>query len=487
MTAPYSPVSDGLQANSPLDEIVASPQTHPRPPKAPKLRDSCDACASSKVKCPKDKPVCSRCARRGITCEYVATRRGERRHNRRSVNTQSTASSRNSGVAGNGRLVDVGSYSDAVISPSILNDWTMADVDSTFASPISLSIPGFYDSSHDLLGHDSLFPVFDSTSSNVQDVLDTLFPTPPSTLKDAIPEAPTISIQPNTRDLISTTGSSNTTLQTLSDIPYAQSHPTAAEPPSCGCLAQALGIMNRLFPETTGCITSQSTDNKAMPTPPTMQAVLAKNEEAIDAVTAIMRCSCTQDGYLLVVVSLIVFKVMSWYAAAARQEPPQPGIEASSTCTSSPSLTGASLLENTVQQDSSLHNSRESSHTPLTQHSLQQEHSGISRSGSVHLEQVIPGPVVIGSYCIDGQDSAHMAAQLVLSELHRVQRLVKQLEEKLKAQADNYSRQRSVKDLDAGLPMILPFSADMLHQFVLDLKKRLRELSAEIMGRLRRQ
>ncbi|KAF2468603.1 uncharacterized protein BDR25DRAFT_316063 [Lindgomyces ingoldianus] len=29
----------------------------------PKLRDSCDACASSKVKCHKEKPTCSRCAK----------------------------------------------------------------------------------------------------------------------------------------------------------------------------------------------------------------------------------------------------------------------------------------------------------------------------------------------------------------------------------------------------------------------------------------
>src|SRR5947208_442156 len=62
-------------------------------PAAPKLRDSCHACASSKLKCYKEKPTCSRCAKRGITCEYVATKRGGRKHeNRSSINDSSNTS-----------------------------------------------------------------------------------------------------------------------------------------------------------------------------------------------------------------------------------------------------------------------------------------------------------------------------------------------------------------------------------------------------------
>ncbi|KAI0121126.1 hypothetical protein BJ170DRAFT_688211 [Xylariales sp. AK1849] len=44
-----------------------------------KLRDSCQACAVSKVKCPKEKPVCSRCSDRGMTCQYLFIRRPGRR------------------------------------------------------------------------------------------------------------------------------------------------------------------------------------------------------------------------------------------------------------------------------------------------------------------------------------------------------------------------------------------------------------------------
>lgn len=58
-----------------------------------KLRDSCHACAVSKVKCPKEKPSCSKCECRGITCQYfLAKRPGRRREN--NVNTTGKCTSR---------------------------------------------------------------------------------------------------------------------------------------------------------------------------------------------------------------------------------------------------------------------------------------------------------------------------------------------------------------------------------------------------------
>ncbi|KAJ5722351.1 hypothetical protein N7488_000386 [Penicillium malachiteum] len=40
-----------------------------------RLKDSCDRCASSKVRCSKDKPSCARCAKLGFTCLYSPARR----------------------------------------------------------------------------------------------------------------------------------------------------------------------------------------------------------------------------------------------------------------------------------------------------------------------------------------------------------------------------------------------------------------------------
>src|SRR3569833_3157359 len=46
--------------------------------KPQKLRESCDECATSKIKCTREKPVCWRCRRRGLTCQYMASRRAGR-------------------------------------------------------------------------------------------------------------------------------------------------------------------------------------------------------------------------------------------------------------------------------------------------------------------------------------------------------------------------------------------------------------------------
>ena len=44
-----------------------------------KLRDSCDGCSDAKIKCKKEKPACSRCNIKGLTCCYGPSHRSGRR------------------------------------------------------------------------------------------------------------------------------------------------------------------------------------------------------------------------------------------------------------------------------------------------------------------------------------------------------------------------------------------------------------------------
>ena len=46
-----------------------------------KLRDSCDGCSEAKIKCNKEKPVCSRCNTKRLTCCYGPSHRSGRRSN----------------------------------------------------------------------------------------------------------------------------------------------------------------------------------------------------------------------------------------------------------------------------------------------------------------------------------------------------------------------------------------------------------------------
>ena len=47
---------------------------------APKLKDSCDRCSASKIRCTKEKPSCARCEKMGYTCFYSPARRVGRPH-----------------------------------------------------------------------------------------------------------------------------------------------------------------------------------------------------------------------------------------------------------------------------------------------------------------------------------------------------------------------------------------------------------------------
>ncbi|RYP72747.1 hypothetical protein DL770_007924 [Monosporascus sp. CRB-9-2] len=208
-TAAQSPLADAdMSIAAALAPAAASAPTtsssrRSAPPAGPKLRDSCHACASSKVKCHKEKPTCSRCSKRGITCEYFVIRRGGRtNHERRSTISSSDAGSSTITVkqnipalsgwfASNSMLsIDFAvspmvphpspgptpSTSSANFLPDVcpvdpalgslsrgLTDLNTTDIDKFFASPISLSDTDFLNQSDFFSGIDSA-----STSSSGQ-------------------------------------------------------------------------------------------------------------------------------------------------------------------------------------------------------------------------------------------------------------------------------------------------------------------------------
>lgn len=438
-------------------------------PVAPKLRDSCRACASSKLKCYKEKPTCSRCAKRGLICEYVVTKRGGRKQeSQSSINDSNTATSSSPSSSSstatatmkatqplpslsNWFALDAAiSSGDSLPSPaqvfpsprpttssasstffpglsspmdqsgsSAFTDLT-TDLDDFSASPISFSVPDMSDT--DFLGSRFFSTGVDNGSNGPASLFDT-FPGSEDAVSELFglsnPRSPPNSHAFSTSDAHS----------------YQGSRPTESP---CFCLIRALGLMKQLFPSpSTACTTSAIPGLDKSTTLPTIQAVIAKNEHTIEAVSTMLQCSCSEDGYLLAIMSLIIFKVLGWYAAAARQTP------------------------------------------------------SVGDGNDSHSEQVILGSPVVGSYRLDGEDLTRMAAQLVLSELHRVQRLVNQLSTKLKMQtAKNggmVNTPISSASENADSETTSSLSAVMLDQLEVDLRKRLRTLSLEIVEGLRRE
>ncbi|KAF7587029.1 hypothetical protein BBP40_007851 [Aspergillus hancockii] len=430
-------------------------QSQPAAPAGPKLRDSCHGCAASKLKCSKEKPTCARCTKRGIVCEYFATRRAGRKQGSRPSNappvTQTlpptpTATSWST-VSGPEALASpslarlsprmpLPSYPDLLPDFLSSSDQTSASAptstssvqfDDFLASPLSFPIldPSDADSLTDPSGINtgSLNAFLDIGSSELLLLPDHAFSVPEEAVRKPLPFSKPQS-PPDSRP--STTNGF---------------HPESS---SCSCLARALSILKQLCPATSGpCRAPKGCGYDTGLAPrPNLQAVITNNEQTIETISNMLHCQCAQDGYLLTIMALIVFKVLGWYAIAARET-----------------------------------SSSEPSHG--------REFPDISQQ-----PQRFPS-----EYSVDGEDHSRMAGQVVLSELHRVQRLVKVLSQRLKIHGmpnqgssdplDQLITHGTEISFDAECTFPLPIT--MLHQLETDLRKRLRGLSAEIVEMLRRR
>ena len=106
-------------------------------------------------------------------------------------------------------------------------------------------------------------------------------------------------------------------------------------------------------------------------------------------------------------------------------------------------------------------------------------------------EQVLPDSAATGNPDLEGEDPAYMAAQRVLSELHCLPRLVNQLSAKLKEQVSRSGGATAIQtpgpSEQGHCESSLPFSAGMLDQLSVDLRRRLKSLSGEVVALLRRE
>lgn len=440
-----------------------------------KLRDSCDACAASKLRCPKEKPVCSRCAKKKIQCRYVATKRAGRKHEPRHntsiasgticSNTQrrpgaegsggpvadfpwpmtaSTVTDDNSFFAGGNSvqpsLEHIPTSNDQSLTtsseayPSVLSNEDSlllstltgldTDFDALFASPISLTTHGtgttIGDSYVDIRNDTDFFSSLTEQAS------------PASTTESGRNET-------NLRDLPTffDQASQGNSVTLDHDTDRVASRDSDALLHSC--LKRALRMLGRLFP-------TQNEANDAGIQHPTTHAVIAANEEALSGIQEILDCPCSEDGYILVVVSLVLFKVIAWYAAAAGRQQAN-GVEDSTSARS-------------------------------------------SRSSSIHLEQVSRRPEIIRSYNIDGKDRDRMARQLVLGELHRVRRALSTLSERVKARTEPDGlitpANMTGDAINTSLTFsAIPFSNIMFEQLEMDLRSKLQSLSLYIVDALK--
>ena len=221
---------------------------------------------------------------------------------------------------------------------------------------------------------------------------------------------------------------------------------------SSQCLTRAHGLLDQLSPGRSGCGSTGSDDGPS-PELPDIQSVIAKNERTSEGIRTILQCSCSNDNYVLVTLSLVLFKIIAWCraaACAASGEGPFPGASTSAEW-------------------------------PSPHHSQ---------------EEVLQRPSMDrrDNDC-EGEDQQRIDLQMILSKLVGVQVLVDQLSQRLAKMLEKPNVDQAVDlpikiaktpNLLAGGTSMGPFSADLPHTLEADLRKRLVELSQAIIERLRR-
>lgn len=493
----------------------------------PKLRDSCVACASSKVRCHRQKPSCSRCLKRKIPCEYVTSKRGGRNPasgQRRSSETRTTTTTASSKAHNNAKAsstkTSARQYSSRSSTPRI--DWffpsfcgtggaqilqphatTTPTASTTFMDPF-LSAGASASMEMDGLDSEGLGRFFGSSSScytplapgeNINS-LDTCMLGDGGYFGDV--------------DVLSMAMGGNYTLPLAgsslrSDGSISCCSPTSASPVSssqqfppaelvddilhdaccdyqpndfqCGCLLHAVGLMKQYFAHQPGDEFSVLGQTRTTALSQ-VQVTIARNKHVMDTMHSIMRCCFPHDSYMLLILSMILLKVLDSYADVAHVN------RRSSAPGSNGSLMGRNSSICSTQKLGSLDDVRHARERSSISSCLSMPTGGYgdeSRRGS-----------------IESAYSARTSLHLVLGDLHRPQRLVNQLSELLKKEAArNSGSEASVwscsspdKPYDfmtGGCGEAPVFSDIVWRQLGQDLRRRLQKLSLDVVEALKRE
>lgn len=445
-----------------------------------RLRDSCHACASSKVKCSKEKPTCSRCAKRVTRCEYLITKRPGRRHNSRAsdgdANIAMTTITTNNGPVSSAssvwpEAISTVSRADPLPSPSYSvqqsNPSTfpelVSEFDEFFNSP-TFSAPDvsnfeLSDVSNFELSDASNFESSDASNFELSDAVNTWSGGKSSSSSSTSVSGKNHSNPVPPEDIIYLFGKRSRSPSLPSDaitgkLPKTNEihgNFTKDFENSHRCFPYALDTLNKLFTgDETACMMSLGEHSYSRSNglhQSSVHTIISRNEHAIKEMSRILQCPCSANSFLLTIVALVIFKVLDWYAHAAKMA--------------------------TTGEDETLNGNPYSSLPSPRQRSVEP---------------------TVGS---NDRDYDPQSAQLVLVELHRVQRVLSQLSPKLQACGPEPQRRRgstassqpsmvNPQFCEEVMTMAsLPFSSVIIEQLEPEVRNRIRILSAEIIGFLR--
>ncbi|KAF1953741.1 hypothetical protein CC80DRAFT_137533 [Byssothecium circinans] len=378
-------------------EDLLSPQRSPAPQLQQQqrpFRESCQNCADSKVRCSKDKPTCARCARRGTPCVYQQSRRAGRKvtstaHAKQARRSAADALNENSqNSPPETWAVTVDSISSLLSPPG---SETLSTAVPSQGAPIDS-----HARSESLSTLDPVSDHSDPTAWWSNELFKALSTESDPFLcrddSDFVPDLVTLDDDfPTLGDAFSTTVFDDATLAALNlptpRLDAAGNTPTAGyqsgstTSPIVACSDSCPAVISRLLPElflSSGTTCERNQTQSAEPQSESLIDICARNKRISEAMDAIVECACSQDIHVLFLVGLCTSKVMSHYLGATQRDHLQSAQRA-----------GDSFNAN-------------------NEHQQTQQEEG------------------------DDTETKIMSARMVLGELHRIQRLLARLSDRLK-------------------------------------------------------
>lgn len=453
-SATPSPVTMPTSSNTQPAAPVNPPSTNARGAarRPPKLRSSCDACGSAKVRCDKTQPRCGRCAAGGITCVYGLSRKfGKAPRKKAPSETSVPGDASSKSLAQNSHPSSLSCFPDyrplsggtaaravkyeprSATSPGFgLEDSLMAFTshaghDMFMPSPDSME--GFNDPfsfadaphSHHHNSNNNAILRADPRHHGTVDPLDLTFSasdysafsewiqpddlmhTPesqPAGDADSAPQAPSHRLPTSFSSSLDSFQDASSLLQ------QADSH---------HCQKLAYATLDSLSLRQDG-----GSGREQQHLTQTMDKVLNRNKHAVDNMRQLLACPCSRSPHLAMLYASITSKILMWYQLAAGCARPA----ATATWDSFPPLGGSSHHHHqpTPPLSASSSPAATSAVTPAASPVAQQQQQHKSGGGGF---VVTPMQFSAGAFSVDDEAAQEaLRTQLLLSELKKAGNLI---------------------------------------------------------------
>ena len=419
-------------------------------------RTTCDNCANSKVRCSKDHPSCLRCLGQGVTCAYSLSRRLKKVVDfREGIQQQATSngapkrSNIRSSHSGNeydflrNDCTSGSSASSSVTDQFYPSPWSFLDNDSDMQAPLT--------GMEELEDVEQSTGAFTALHEPLQDTMNS-WPTQhwphsmeSSTGQSLAPMSPNTSVD----FLSSLCNSARDNTSSTYDPHYGSSSASVMDhmensnnKPSCAWIAASV-LQSLESPGAAFKQNSQPSSATQGKTRRNLDTVISTNKSVIQIVHRISRCTCSAPSNHLVMISSVLFIVLAWYEA----------------CLNACEHASEQAVRRAVSENQGVRGKRHQTTDFFGEEgetAIYNENYTYDRAELVYIP-----PIQVGSLQLGMESKRQVVAQIVLTELAKVTKVMENVIEKSSSVSFMNFDGSGYQDLEAQLQYSLQVALQM--------------------------